>query len=49
MKKERALSAREKKIDTAEADKKIREARQYKNMFAHFAENYAKTLDKLVK
>ena len=48
-KKARALSAREKRVETADFEKKQVKERQYKNMFANFAENYSKTLDKLVK
>ena len=48
-KKARALSAREKRIGSANAEKNKRESRQYRNMFANFAQNYSKTLDKLVK
>ena len=48
-KKARALSARDKRVDAADLDKKEVKVRQYKNMFSNFAENYAKTLEKLVK
>ena len=48
-KKARALSARDKRVNTADFEKKQVKERQYKNMFANFAENYAKTLEKLVK
>ena len=48
-KKARALSAREKRVETADFEKKQVKERQYKNMFANFAENYSKTLEKLVK
>ena len=48
-KKERALSARDKRIEPVVAEKKAKDVRVYRNMFSNFAENYSKTLERIIK
>ena len=47
--KQRALSARAKRLNSDQLEAKEKREKQYKNMFSNFAINYSSKLDSIVK